>query len=117
MSEDVDLQRFVLPALLLVLFLGAFVIVITNGGGNPNNSNNPTGEISRSSGSSASSKPAPSGGSSGGGGGIKYATVKAGDTPSAIAAAAGISLDRLLELNPSLDPRTLRPGRKLKVGP
>lgn len=44
--------------------------------------------------------------------------VKPGDTPSAIAQREGISLDRLLELNPRIvDPRTLHAGDRLKLGP
>jgi LysM repeat protein len=42
-------------------------------------------------------------------------TVKAGDTPSGIADAAGISLSKLESLNPSLDPQALAPGTKLKL--
>ena len=31
--EEIDAQRFVLPGLLTLLFLGAFLIIVTNGGG------------------------------------------------------------------------------------
>jgi LysM repeat protein len=41
--------------------------------------------------------------------------VRDGDTATSIAIHAGMSVDRLLELNPSLDPRTLRPGQKLTL--
>jgi LysM repeat protein len=47
----------------------------------------------------------------------KRYTVKAGDTPSSIAEEAGIPLDKLLELNPDIDPQALSPGQKLKLGP
>jgi LysM repeat protein len=47
----------------------------------------------------------------------KRYTVKAGDTPSSIAEDAGIPLDKLLELNPDIDPQQLSPGQKLKLGP
>lgn len=44
--------------------------------------------------------------------------VKSGDTPSAIAEREGVSLERLLELNPRIaDPRTLHAGDRLKLGP
>jgi len=44
--------------------------------------------------------------------------VKSGDTPSAIAEREGISMERLLELNPRIaDPRTLHAGDRLKLGP
>ena len=45
----------------------------------------------------------------------KTYTVKAGDTPSGIAEKADIPLDRLLELNPDLDPQVMTPGMKLKL--
>jgi LysM repeat protein len=42
-------------------------------------------------------------------------TVKAGDTPSGIAEDAGITVERLLELNPRLDPQSLSPGTRLRL--
>ena len=44
-------------------------------------------------------------------------TVKVGDTPSGIAEKTGVSLEELLEFNPDVDPQTLAPGTKLKLGP
>jgi LysM repeat protein len=41
--------------------------------------------------------------------------VKSGDTPSGIAAKTGVSLVRLQELNPSLDPQALSVGERLKL--
>jgi LysM repeat protein len=40
-------------------------------------------------------------------------TVRPGDILSAIADRTGVSVDRLLELNPSVDPQTLVPGQRL----
>ena len=42
-------------------------------------------------------------------------TVKAGDTPSAIAEKTGVSLEDLLAANPDADPTALSPGQKLKL--
>ena len=42
-------------------------------------------------------------------------TVKAGDTPSAIAEKTGIPLTTILRLNPDLDPQTLSPGQKIRL--
>jgi LysM repeat protein len=42
-------------------------------------------------------------------------TVKAGDTPSAIAEEAGVSVDDLLAANPDADPTALSPGQKLRL--
>jgi LysM repeat protein len=44
-------------------------------------------------------------------------TVKTGDTPSSIAESTGVPLDKLLELNPDVDPQALSPGQRLKLGP
>ena len=45
----------------------------------------------------------------------KTYTVKAGDTPSGIAVKVDVPLDKILELNPDLDPQTMTPGTKLKL--
>jgi LysM repeat protein len=42
-------------------------------------------------------------------------TIKAGDTPSGIAEKVNVPLERILELNPRLDPQTLTPGTKIKL--
>ncbi|MDX6706872.1 MAG: LysM domain [Solirubrobacteraceae bacterium] len=42
-------------------------------------------------------------------------TIRDADTPTPIASHAGMSVDRLLELNPTLDPRSMRPGQKLTL--
>ncbi len=57
-------------------------------------------------------------GRSGDGKKTRTTVVKSGDTPSAIAEREGISMERLLELNPRIaDPRTLHAGDRLKLGP
>jgi LysM repeat protein len=45
----------------------------------------------------------------------KTYTIKSGDTPSGIAVKVDVPLDRILELNPDLDPQTLTPGTKIKL--
>ena len=42
-------------------------------------------------------------------------TVQPGDTPSGIAEETGVSLDKLEELNPDLDPQSLNVGDKIRV--
>jgi LysM repeat protein len=118
--EEIDPQRYVLPALLAVLFLGAFLILVTSGG-----SDEPAGAVDRPARSSTTPKqkkstatpavnrtasPTPNAGK-------RFVKVQAGDTPTSIAAAAGISADRLLELNPSVEPDSLKPGQTLKLAP
>lgn len=45
----------------------------------------------------------------------RFVKVQPGDTASSIATAAGIGVERLAELNPSIDPDELRPGQTLKL--
>jgi LysM repeat protein len=42
-------------------------------------------------------------------------TVKSGDTPSGIAEKTGVSVQKLLQLNPDLSPQALSPGDRLKL--
>ena len=42
-------------------------------------------------------------------------TVRRGECLSSIAARTGVPIERLQELNPSLDPQMLRPGQRLKL--
>lgn len=42
-------------------------------------------------------------------------TVRSGDVLSAIAQRTGVSVERLLELNPDIDAQTLRVGQRLKL--
>jgi len=44
-----------------------------------------------------------------------YYTVQSGDSLSAIAAKTGVALDSLERLNPTVDPATLQPGRRLRL--
>ena len=45
----------------------------------------------------------------------RYATVEAGETLETIATENGTSVERLLELNPGIDPRTLHTGQRVRV--
>ena len=96
----VDPQRYVLPGLLVLLVLGVAVIVATNGAGD---------EPARS--QEAPAQTAPARGATQ----RRVVRVRPGQTPTSIARDAGITVDRLLELNPSVDPATLRPGQRLKI--
>jgi LysM repeat protein len=44
-----------------------------------------------------------------------FYTVKTGDTLAAIAETVGVPVDRLLELNPDLDPQALVSGQKIRL--
>jgi hypothetical protein len=45
----------------------------------------------------------------------RFYTVRAGDTPSAIAERTGVPLAELERLNPELDPQQLSPGQRLRL--
>jgi LysM repeat protein len=113
--EEIDVQHYVLPALLTLLILGTFMVIVTSGGGEE------TGAVDRPARSAATTTattttrsrttttqavPASSG---------RFVKVQPGDTPTSIADRSGISTERLLELNPSVDPEALKPGQNLKL--
>ena len=120
--EEIDVQHYVLPALLTLLILGTFLVIVTSGGGDDD------GSVERPARSAATTTattkarttttkatttttrtvPAPSG---------RFVKVQPGDTPTSIADRSGISTERLLELNPSVDPGALKPGQTLKLAP
>jgi LysM repeat protein len=47
---------------------------------------------------------------------VKFYIVESGDTLGSIAGQFETSVDRLLELNPAVDPRALRVGQRVRVG-
>jgi LysM repeat protein len=101
--KETQYQPYVLPALLALLLFGFLIILVTSGSGG-------SGSSQPANGSLRNEAPDPSSDKS-----TKAVTVRVGDTPTAIADRAGMSVNQLLELNPNLDPRTLRPGQKLKL--
>lgn len=47
--------------------------------------------------------------------GPRFYVVRSGDVLSVIAERNGVTVDRIIELNPKVDPRTLRPGTRLRL--
>jgi LysM repeat protein len=114
--DDVDLERLVLPALLALLILGMFLILVTSGGGS-NDSLAPLQPVAAETtparkNASTASKPKPTTAPTG-----RFAKVAEGDTATSIAQRAGLSVDRLADLNPSIDLDSLRLGQTLKLVP
>jgi LysM repeat protein len=106
--------RLLAPAALIATFLALFLVIGAGGGGDgetpvESGGNQPAATKPSSTSKKPSSSEKPSTSSS------KRYTVKPGDTPSSIAEEAGIPLERLLELNPDIDPQALSPGQKLKL--
>ena len=107
--------RLLAPAALVATFLALFIVIGSGGGGGEepagdSGGNTPAATSTNSESEKTSTTPKKSGSSS-----SKRYTVKPGDTPSSIAEKAGIPLERLLELNPDIDPQALSPGQKLKL--
>jgi len=92
--------RYALPGLLLALVIGTLFILVVSGssGGDDESTRAQTTQTA----------PKTRG---------KAIRVRPGENPSAIAQRAGISLDRLQELNPRMDPRALQVGDRLKLVP
>ena len=98
MLQAPRIVRWTLPALLLTLVVGGYAIVAASGredGGA--GSSTPTTTTPRS---------APK---------AKRVMVHSGDTVASIARKAKLTAVELLELNPNVDPRLLRPGQRLKI--
>lgn len=105
-------ERSSAPARILaaVALIAGFVVVVAIvagalGGGDDDGS--------RSNGGAAAGKQAKSGG--GGEQAPKAYVVQNGDTLTSIASKTGVSVDRIEELNPGVDPQILVSGEKLKL--
>ena len=46
----------------------------------------------------------------------RFYTIESGDTLESVAAKSGRSVDELLELNPGIDPHSLRIGQQVRIG-
>ncbi len=93
--DDRRVLRYLIPAALVVLLVAMIVVIASSTGG--------------SQAGSAGSRPAD------GGKLPLYWTVRRGQTYAQIAKKTGLSIAQLNALNPSTDPRSLLPGRRLKL--
>jgi LysM repeat protein len=98
--EEMPYARYVLPALLVLLAFGSFLIIATTGSDQP--PVRPLEEPARSAPDEGSSK-------------RSAVTVRSGDTASTIAERAGLTVDRLKALNPGVALDALRPGQRLRL--
>jgi LysM repeat protein len=97
----------VLAPLALVAFGVALIVVVSSSGVESDKGSAPPAQTTGQSGGSASQK-------------TKAArrrsyTIKPGDTLGAIAQKTGVSVTKLEELNPALDPESLVAGQKIKL--
>ena len=112
--EEIDVQHYVLPALLTLLILGTFLVLVTSGGGDDDLSAPPARSATPTTTTAAkpsTATPTPAVPVASG----RFVKVEQGDTPTSIADRSGISVERLLELNPSVDPDALKVGQTLKL--
>ena len=100
--------RLLAPGALALVTIVLIVVVVSSGGG---------GGGDKSSGSRPAASQARGGSRSGAPAGARKRTytVKTGDTLGAIAGKTGVPVDKLLELNPQLDPQALVTGQKVKL--
>lgn len=99
MLQAPRIVRWTLPALLLTLVVGGCAIVAASGR-----------EDHARPGSSAPATTTPAKRHK-----PKRVMVHSGDTAASIARRANLTVVELLELNPDVDPRLLRPGQRLKI--
>jgi LysM repeat protein len=97
MLQAPRIVRWTLPALLLTLVIGGYAIVAASG-----RQDSTPGSSVRTTTTPKKHKP-------------KRVKVHTGDTVASIARHAKLTVVELLELNPDVDPRTLRPGQRLKI--
>ena len=100
--QEQTYARYALPGLLIVLVIGVLAILVI-AGGSDDDKNDAGAKTPTTATAPKTSR--------------KTITVRPGDSPSAIAERAGIPLERLLQLNPRVDPRALQVGDKLKLVP
>ncbi len=99
MLQAPRIVRWTLPALLLTLVIGGYAIVSASG-----REDAKPGSSAPATTSTTKSKHKP-----------KRVKVRKGDTVASIANRSKLTVIELLELNPKVDPRLLRPGQRLKI--
>jgi LysM repeat protein len=102
-----------LAPLALVAFAFALVLVIA-GSNAPDDSDGGRDRASQRDRGAAAGNTATTTGEADAGVPANY-TVKTGDTLAGIAETVGVPVDRMLELNPDLDPQALVSGQKIKL--
>jgi len=105
--------RLLAPISLIVFALAFFLVVVgsdtpddSDNGGSRSSQSQRAGTTTSTETSADDTEPRVSG---------TFYTVKTGDTLAAIAVTVGVPVDRLLELNPDLDPQALVSGQKIRL--
>jgi len=101
MRQEQTYARYALPGLLIVLVAGVLAVLVISGGSG-------AGKSDSGAKTPTVTAPKPT---------HRSIRVRAGDNPGTLADRAGIPIERLLALNPRLDPRALQVGDRLKLVP
>jgi LysM repeat protein len=105
--------RILAPLALVVFALVFFAIVLSSGGGGDSGGGKVGGTNTEASRTSTAPKQERT--TTEAQGGRATYTVKVGDTLGGIADKTGVPVEKLLELNPDLDPQALVSGQKVKL--
>jgi LysM repeat protein len=100
--------RLLAPLALVAVTLAVVLVVLASAGGDGDDDGDASAERSGTSTSSAATTTAPRTRR-------RTYTVKTGDTLGLIAEKTGVSVERLQELNPELDPQALLSGQKINL--
>jgi LysM repeat protein len=108
--------RALAPAALILFAIAFLIVVVSSLGGSSNSSSS---DAARSQPSKPqkrqSARKRPTNPVRTTPGGARFYTVRSGDNLSTIAAKTGVSVDQLLQLNPSLDPQGLVNGQRVRL--
>jgi LysM repeat protein len=107
-----EAARFLAPAAFLLAFTIAVLLVRAGLGGGGKSTTTPTTQpqpIARST-TTTRSKPKPKPAAT------RVYTIQSGDTLETVAAKLGTTTQKLLALNPNIDPHSLSVGQKIRIG-
>jgi LysM repeat protein len=106
--------RMIAPAA-LVLFAIVLLIVIAASLGDEDSDADRRGTVTRQSRDSRETRTSPERGATGAVTARRTYVVRSGDTLAKIAAQTGVAIDRLIAINPSVDPQGLVTGQRIKL--
>jgi LysM repeat protein len=100
--------RFLAPLALLLVAIAFFGVIMTSGGSDNGNrgGRSQAGQSTANQQERTTTQPRPK---------KTFYTVKVGDTLGGIAETTGVPVERLLELNPDLDPQALVSGQRIRL--
>jgi LysM repeat protein len=107
MNRENSTTARILAALALIITVGAVIVVISSETGGGDDAGTPKGQRGQQAANNQNGGPAKPR--------KKVYVVQEGDTLTGIASSNGVSVARIEQLNPDLDPQALIPGQKLQL--